>query len=109
MLIVIAVALPLLLAIAILAWQLESTKRELRLANDRLYAAWQSGAVIPPRPEPEKKQLPIVPLSPTLLEYVMDWEEPESRDRAENEIRAWLEEGKNENWIIRTLENRKGL
>lgn len=109
MLTALAVGIPSLVAIAILCWLLETTRRELRLANDRLYAAWQSGALIPPRPEPVKKALPLVPLSPTLQEYVNDWEEPEAQTRAENEIREWLVEGKTENWIIRTIEDRKGL
>lgn len=81
--------------------------RELRIANDRLYGAWQTGAIIPPRsePAPAPKQ---DPLPAPLQAYVDDWEEEDARARAEGEIRDMLAGGMSEQLVIKTLERRHG-
>lgn len=80
-------------------------RAELRVAQERLLGAWQSGAVMPPRsdaPGPEP-----VPALPGLLQgYVDDWENPESRAAQEAVFRKqYFEQGMSEKAIVLALED----
>jgi len=83
--------------------------REWKIAEKRLHEAWQSGVIIPPRPEkPAPKKAPDEPIPPNLMQYVMDWEGQEAQERAAGEIRDWQAEGLTEAQMIRLLESRHG-
>lgn len=87
---------------------LASLKADLDTANDRLYAAWQQGAQIPPRPA-ESAAPPQEPLSPLMQGIVDQWSSPEGKLEAEKEIRAKLLTGMSEAAIFRESENSVGL
>lgn len=102
-----AALLGVLVGVALCAVPLTLLWRELRIAQDRLLSSWNAGAVLAPRPVMPEKQAPEIELSPTLLEYVGDWENPSDQERAAAEIRNWLAEGKHEAEIVRILEHRQ--
>ena len=68
---------------------LSEAVRDRKVAEDRLYAAWQTGALqVPPRGSvlpPEKKVVQILP--DKLREYVENWEDPVTRMEVEAEAR----------------------
>lgn len=77
--------------ILLLHGQLKWLQGELRVANDRLYAASREpGAVIPPRdPEPVE----IEPLPGELQAFISDYESPEARIALERTFRSKLDQG----------------
>lgn len=84
--------------------ELTYLRTELRLAQDRLLAAWRDDrAIIPPRPEVIE---PPKPLPPELVESVMEWESPEARQAMESKLRGlYFDRGWGVTAILKHLEN----
>ncbi len=64
--------------------------KDLHVAEDRLYAAWQDKAIIPPRPVDVR---PAVPLEPELLDEINQWEKAETRAAVESRLRELRGQG----------------
>lgn len=79
-------------------------RTELRLAQDRLLAAWRDDrAIIPPRPEVIE---PPKPLPPELVELVAEWESPEARQAMESKLRGlYFDRGWGVQAILKQQEN----
>lgn len=80
-------------------------KRQLQVTHDRLYAAWQGGAQIPPAPVEHPESTADVPLPPLLQAVVDDYESPEGKREAEKLCRAKLLTGMHPDAIFREHEN----
>lgn len=93
-------------AFAFLLLELRDAKREKKIAEDRLYAAWKEGALIPPRPEPADSapEEPPTPIPVELRDLVDRWEDDFARTKAEQELRHFLDEGWSEARIRRHYE-----
>lgn len=86
--------------------QLEDAAQQLRIAHDRLYAAWQGGATIPPAPVESPGVSPGTdPLPPFCQAVVDDYESPEGKREAEKMVRAKLLTGVDPGAIFREHEN----
>ena len=86
------------LAAAFVLWRDNAWLRaELRATTDRLLAARDAGAVIPPRDQPPAPKPD--PLPAELVPFVEQWEDPRSRMAQEVEIRQRLAQG----WSVARL------
>lgn len=65
---------------------------DLRVTHDRLYTAWQQGAVIAPAPDAEPPE-ELAPIPDALQEYVTEWSSPEVRAKVEDRIRRMQARG----------------
>jgi hypothetical protein len=73
-------------------------------AEDRLYAAWKEGHVIPPRPESMPAPEPPAPIPAELRDLVDRWDDPLAREKAELELRGLLTQGRSVASILREYE-----
>lgn len=63
--------------------QLERTRAEAKLANDRLLAAWRDGYTVPSLDDEEPSGASDPLLSPAQTEWLDQWEDPQGRARWE--------------------------
>jgi len=63
-------------------------RRELRVAQDRLYGAWQDRALIPARGDEPVVRDRVPALPDELRALVADWESPETRLEVEERVRG---------------------
>ena len=77
-------------------------ERELGMANDRLYAAWQDGAVVPPRPaEPTP---PPKPFSAPLEDWLAQWESAETREMYRAHALSYRASGSSDDGILKRFQ-----
>lgn len=85
-------------------------RSELGIANDRLYAAWNDGAKIPPRPEPEAPQAAEVPIPDYIMNsFISRYDSDEGQARARSEVLAMYSRGMKFEAIWMDLQRRYDL
>lgn len=67
-------------------------RKDLHIAEDRLYHAWHEKAIIPPRPVDQK---PLPPLPIECAEEVAQWESAEVRANVQHRLQELVASGMN--------------
>ena len=84
-------------------------RSELGMANDRLYAAWNDGAKIPPRPEPAGDPVSDAPLPPELERFVQRYASDEGKAAARSQVFSMRARGMTDDGIWMELQRRYNL
>jgi len=82
----------------------ETLRRQLSDANNRLFAAWSDGKVIPPSDLPFVDPVSETPLAPELLEFLAQYEDLTVRAKYERMMRAGLAKQMTPLAILKTFE-----
>jgi len=80
-----------------------------QVAEDRLYAAWKEGAVVPPRAAVTDMPKVVQVLPDKLHDFVSNWESPDTRAELEAEARRLhFQMGYPEERVLKLFADRSG-